>query len=159
MPIISVAITGQAQRPDGTVVQVAPKILLAKRGPIVQVTLQPTDQLVVQLQQSGASIPQPVSGQALIDTGASMSCIDNEAAVSLGLPVVNVIQMASASHAKHPANVYPVKMEITSFTASTPLAAGAPLKSMGLVALIGRDILSSCQLVYNGTTGQITLAI
>jgi hypothetical protein len=36
---------------------------------------------------------------------------------------------------------------------------GAALKEMGLLLLIGRDLLQYCTLFYNGATGQITLSI
>lgn len=81
--------------------------------------------------------------------------------MSLGLPIVDVRPMASASHAQHMANVYPAKMSLVGFPMhfNLPLATGAALQAHGLIGLIGRDILSQCQLVYTGTTGQITLSI
>ena len=59
-----------------------------------------------------------------------MTCIDNEAAQKLQLPVIDVIKMASASHASHPANVYPVKLSIAGLpmAINAPRAAGAELK-------------------------------
>jgi hypothetical protein len=69
--------------------------------------------------------------------------------------------MSSASHAAHPANVYPIRINFVGFplAINAPRAVGAALKPQGLIALIGRDILANCTLHYNGAVGQITLAI
>ena len=40
-----------------------------------------------------------------------------------------------------------------------PRAIGAKLKDKGFIAIIGRDILQNCMLVYNGGIGTITLSI
>jgi Aspartyl protease len=50
------------------------------------------------------------AGWALIDTGASNTCIDEQAAQDIGLPVIDVATMQSASHEKHPCNIYPVQI-------------------------------------------------
>ena len=42
---------------------------------------------------------------------------------------------------------------------SAPRAVGAALKAQGLMVLIGRDVLQSCILVYNGPAGQFTLTL
>ena len=39
------------------------------------------------------------------------------------------------------------------------LAVGAPLSAQGLIALIGRDVLSAGTLHYNGVVGEFTLAV
>jgi predicted aspartyl protease len=98
---------------------------------------------------------------ALIDTGASHTCIDEAIAQQLGLPVVNIVQVASASHASTTQNVYPVGIEVSAigWRIDSPSVIGAPLAVQGIVLLIGRDILKLCTLIYNGFTGHITLAI
>ncbi|MBI3193330.1 MAG: retroviral-like aspartic protease family protein [Ignavibacteriae bacterium] len=111
--------------------------------------------------QQGKPLPKPVTGVALIDTGASSSCIDDDVANQLQLPVVNVVSVASASHASTPQNVYPIQIEVVGLPISieAPNAIGAALSSLGLLALIGRDVLQHCTLFYNGITGEITLSI
>ena len=42
--------------------------------------------------------PQPVTGRALIDTGASVTCVDREAAETAGLSIVGSGPMTSATH-------------------------------------------------------------
>jgi hypothetical protein len=44
-------------------------------------------------------------------------------------------------------------------TFNAPMSIGAPLAAQGLIALIGRDLLQHCTLIYNGHLGQISLCI
>jgi predicted aspartyl protease len=103
----------------------------------------------------------PIKGYALIDTGASDTCIDDSVARRLGLPVVDVVNVSSASHASTLQSVYPIKIAIEGFSVSieAPTAIGAALSSQGLIALIGRDLLQYCTLFYNGVSGELTLSI
>lgn len=52
-----------------------------------------------QLLQQGLQLPTTETGLALIDTGASATCIDEHVAQRMGLPTIDVVTMASASHA------------------------------------------------------------
>ena len=119
------------------------------------------DQVAGELVKRKEPVPTPLSGLALIDTGAISSCIDEETAKQMHLPVVNVVNMASASHALHQANQYPVKIQFTGFPIAFNAmnAMGAPLKIQGLIAIIGRDLLMRCTFIYNGSLGQISLCI
>jgi hypothetical protein len=64
--------------------------------------------------------------------------------------------MQSASHEKHPSNIYPIQIATPIFTLNAPRAMGAALMSQGLIVLIGRDVLQHCTLHYNGLVGQFT---
>jgi predicted aspartyl protease len=108
--------------------------------------------------QQGQTVPNPESGLALIDTGASGTCIDNGAAQRLQLPVIDTGNMVSASHTT-PQNIYPVLIEVAGgIRVNVPRAMGAELASQGLVVLIGRDFLQHCTLFYNGPSGALTLS-
>jgi len=161
MPVLHSQYSGQGQNPAGQVVAVPPALALIQRGPILQVTIAIADQVAQELVKQGKPVQPAVSGIGLIDTGASVTCVDNEAAKNLQLPVIDVIKMASASHASHPTSVYPIKITIAGLPIgiNAPRAAGAELKVQGLIALIGRDILANCTMHYNGVVGEITLAI
>lgn len=134
---------------------------MTQRGPCVQVTIGLARSFATQLLQSGKSIPQTISGLALIDTGATSTCIDDAAAQQVGLPVVNVVNVASASHASTQQNVYPIQVEITGLPISIEAsnAIGAALAPQGILALIGRDVLQHCTVFYNGVTGEITISV
>jgi len=101
-----------------------------------------------------------VSGWALIDTGADVTCIDGDTAASMGLPVIDVAQMASASHQTTQQNVHPIKIEFAGvpITVEAERAMTAKLDNFGLLLIVGRDTLQHCMLVYNGVAGSITLS-
>jgi predicted aspartyl protease len=161
VPILSIQFSGQAKTTGGAVVSLPPALALAGRGPCVQITLGLVQAMAAPLLQQGKSVPQPVSGIGLIDSGASHTCIDDAAAVQLGLPVRDVVTVASASHAATRQNVYPAQIEIVGLPIAIAAknAIGAPLAAQGLLALIGRDVLQHCTLFYNGPSGSITLSL
>jgi predicted aspartyl protease len=161
MPVLHSEIGGQAKTPDGKIVNVPRQAILAQVGPRVAITLMPPDQLVAALTKEGKPIPSAITGLALIDTGAGPTSIDEDAAKKLGLPIINVVKLASASHPSTDAHVYPVKFAITGLpnAINAPQVVGAPLACQGLLALIGRDLLSVCHFTYNGAAGQFTLCI
>ena len=161
MPILHVQFNAQGQTPDGKTIPLPPRVGLSQRGPCIQVTVGIARSMATQLLQQGQILPQPISGLALIDTGASATCIDEAVAQQLQLPVVDTVMMASASHASTPQNVYPIQIEVVGlpFIIDAPRAIGAALDNQELLLLIGRDVLQQCTLFYNGVTGEITLAI
>jgi predicted aspartyl protease len=162
MPVLHSSTTGgHGKTPDGKTVNVPPNMVLMHIGPRIPVTLMPPDAIVAALTKEGKPIPPAVTGLALIDTGAGPTSIDEEAAKKLGLPIINMVKLASASHASTDAPVYPVKMVITGLpnAINAPGVVGAPLACQGLVALIGRDLLAMCHFTYNGAAGEFTLCV
>ena len=161
MPILHIQLNATGNNAQGRTVQIPPGIVLQKQGPCIQVTIGIAQSIAEQLLLQGQTLPSPISGVALIDTGASSTCIDSDIAQQMQLPVVNVVNVASASHASTQQNVYPVQIEVVGFPISieTPNAIGASLRAQGLIALIGRDVLQHCTLFYNGITGSFTLSI
>jgi predicted aspartyl protease len=130
------------------------------RGPVFQITLGLAENIAQQLVQQGQDVPEPIAGWALLDTGASSTCIDDTAAQKLKLPVIDKGKMSSASHGAIDVNIYPA---LISFT-GTPIkinvlrAIGANLASQELIALLGRDLLQNFTIFYNGAFGQITIS-
>ncbi len=110
MPIFHSQIAAQAKSPDGKIIQVPPATALQLRGPILQVSLTIEQNAGKGLLAKGQTVPTPRSGLALIDTGASNTCVDEQTAKDLGLPIIDVANMQSASHEKHSCNVYPVQI-------------------------------------------------
>jgi predicted aspartyl protease len=162
MPTLHSQFAGEGKTPDGKIIQIPPPVCLMQRGPCVQVSITLADQIASELIKRQEPVPPPVSGLALIDTGAISSCIDEETAKQMQLPVVNVVSMASASHASTKANQYPIKLQIAGIPISfNSTATGAPLKTahQGLIALIGRDLLQHCVLIYNGALGSVSLCV
>lgn len=161
MPILHTQLSGKANLPNGQAITIPPGVALAQRGPVAQVAIGLSKAVANQWALQGLSLPNLVSGLALFDTGASVTCIDDAAAKQLNLPVVNVVTIASASHAATQQNVYPVSVEFVGATIliENVLAVGAPLNAQGLIALIGRDVLRAGTLHYNGIVGEFTLAV
>lgn len=134
--------------------------LLTARGPVINVEISLPQKLAEQWSETEHALPAPHVGIALIDTGASRTCVDRQAIQDLAIPQIGVERVytpqGSEEQYKYPARI--------SFP-GTPLPAvefssvfGAQLREQGLVALIGRDLLSLFVLTYNGPGGFVTLA-
>lgn len=97
---------------------------------------------------------------ALIDTGASESCIDEDLARQLQLPLIDKAQISGVGGA-HTLNVYWAHIDVPAlsitqygrFTGVHLGAGGQPHK-----VLIGRTFLSGMMLVYDGRTGLVQIA-
>jgi predicted aspartyl protease len=109
----------------------------------------------------GPTVPAPgISGvHALVDTGATESCIDSLLAAQIGLPPVNMRPIAGVSGVQT-TTIYLAQVRIPSlgFTiygefAGVDLQAGGQLH----VALIGRTFLQNFTMVYDGLTGDVHL--
>jgi predicted aspartyl protease len=134
---------------------------LAVPGPRIPIAIALHATILQQLSLQGAPSSAIVTGQALIDTGAGITCIDIDAATQLGAPIIDYVTMTSASHSGNVQPVYPVQLQIpgTGIAINAPRAVGFPLAaSQGIIALIGRDILQYMVLVYNGVGGYISLS-
>src|SRR5262245_8645191 len=112
MPILHFQLRGVNKAPDGAETPIPPGIVLAAKGPCVRAVVTAPAEVATQLSKDGKPIPAPVTGFALIDTGATSSCLDDQIAKQLQLPIVDVVKMASASHASVDSNVYPVTFDI-----------------------------------------------
>ena len=97
---------------------------------------------------------------ALIDTGATESCIDSSVAATLKLPVVNE-RPVSGAHGQgslnvHLAQIYVPDLQFTQYGlfCGVHLYAGGQPHS----ALLGRTLLNHMTLVYQGDTGSVVLS-
>ena len=131
---------------------------LHQRGAIVRVTLSPLDQHGEIFSDMDGSLPTPVSGYAMIDTGAGMTCFDQSAAQKAQLMVVGRSSVSSVTGTgKVP--VYSGQLDIADFTCiKAETALGVKLDTPGIIALIGRDVLANCLLVYNGPESSVSLS-
>lgn len=160
MPFLNIRMEKQARSGSGPA-QPAPEGL-RDQGPVFPVTLTLTDAAHRALRKKGQTAPNPVSGMASIDTGATASCIDMTAAQEAGLPTRGTSTMSSASHANQRVPVYSGKLMLQQGGVAIDLqnAMGVNLTgSPGVIALIDRDVLQSTVLVYNGPEGSVTVAI
>jgi hypothetical protein len=122
---------------------------------------------VVALRNANLPVPNPVPVRALVDTGASCTCIDPSVLSALQLSPTGTANIQTPSTGQTPVVVpqYDVSLVIPGARGETPLILGTvPVIATELLtaqrfhALIGRDILSRCILHYNGSIGMFTVA-
>lgn len=97
---------------------------------------------------------------ALVDTGATESCIDSDLAAKLQLPIVDRRRVGGVSGLKevnmHLAHIHIPSLSFTLYGAfaGVDLIAGGQLH----YALIGRTFLQHFKMTYDGLTGCVTLS-
>jgi predicted aspartyl protease len=153
VPIFKIKLHSQGQvphPPNAGLLQVA--------GPQVGVQIEVPAALAQKLTASNLPIPAPVKGMALIDTGATMTAVDAAAVSALGVNPIGVVPVGTAGGpTSHP--VYPIKLQLQGIglVLNFGRVTGAPLSGMGLVALLGRDVLTRMILIYDGPSSEYTL--
>jgi hypothetical protein len=119
------------------------------------------------LQAANAPIPNAQSIRGLVDTGASHTCIDRSVFQALQLQPTGSVPMHTPSTAGVPmaADTYDVGIFIPCGPTTVPYAranmqvsAADLLDAQGFHALIGRDVLAHCVMMYNGTMQIFTVA-
>ena len=121
------------------------------------------------LTSQGASIPAPVTGVGLIDTGATLTCIEETILSStLQLNPIGVVNTGTANGPVQQ-NVYPGRIvfptqgwrmdigRVVGVNLSGQFVREAVPKP--IIALLGRNFLERCVFIYNGTMGTWTIAI
>ena len=111
----------------------------------------------------GNSVPTPVTGWALIDTGATTTAVNERTVTGLGVAPVGTIKVGTAGgYQDQP--VFPLKVvlpqvpitieyeQVTGATLDGQSIAGRPI-----LLLIGRDILRRMIFIYDGINGEFTL--
>ncbi len=138
----------------------------------VQITLGRPE--VARLRQARRPIPQPLSVVALLDTGAERTCVDPSVVARLSLPVSSSGFAAAPGVGVGPAVfggstfgfsyeaglviLHPVTKPPSNLVVHELEVDELPLAAFGIEAVIGRDVLAACVLVYNGSTGSATFA-
>ena len=161
MSVLNVRIEAEAEDRDGKAVSVSPGAALWRLGPRVQVTLSPLEAQIKSLTEKGKAPAAPAVGWGLIDTGAYTTCVDRTAAENVGLAIVDTGPMGSATHDNEIVPIFSGRVHVEGIPRHVDMhrAYGANLHSQGLIALIGRDLLASCVLVYNGLDDSFSLSI
>ncbi len=136
-------------------------------GPVVEVQVEVPTALAAALGANKQSIPKPVSGLALIDTGASTSAVESGVIQQLGVQPVGMGNVTtptgSESRLFYPARFSFPGTDLPDMDFQQLLGADLSLQKIHgwtspLIALIGRDILQHFLLVYNGPSGAFSLA-
>lgn len=125
---------------------------LAKSGACLLMEISPPMKIVSMLKEQGQKIPVEKT-EALIDTGASLSCIDSGIAKRLGLIPRSATPVNTAGGTVVQV-LYDATLRMPELGISRELPVlGASLESPPQQALIGRDILSMGTLIYSGWRG------
>jgi predicted aspartyl protease len=112
------------------------------------------------------SIPNPMRVRALMDTGASSTCVDPSIVAGLGLTPTGQAQMCTPSTGTtpHVADQYDVSIVIPCSDKQPLIQQTIAVACVQLVApqgfhvLIGRDILRHCVFTYDGARKLFILA-
>jgi predicted aspartyl protease len=144
--------------------QLSPQVMVMA-GAVLQVEILIEATLAEHLITQNQVVPPPIGGWALIDTGATRTAIDKSVVKHLGISPIDRVTLSTA-HGKREAGVYacrmkftsPVLPEVTASRATEVDLAGQSVGDKTIIALIGRDLLSSCVFVYNGTTGHFSIS-
>jgi predicted aspartyl protease len=137
---------------------------ISANGPVMDVMVGVSAARREALQKGGQAVPAPVSMRALIDTGASCTCIDPSVLGQLSLTPTGATQIhtPSTGSAPHTLLTYDASLTLVhprlQLQITTVAVVATELEAQGIQALIGRDILENCLLIYNGQEGTFTLA-
>jgi hypothetical protein len=137
---------------------------VAANGPIITAYVSVSAARHAALVAAGQQIPTPVRIQALLDTGASHTAVDPTlTALNLTPTGTALVNTPTTGATPQAVDQYDVGMFIPSpngdplFNQTLPVTASELVAGQGFHALIGRDILSQCVFVYNGS-GFFTLS-
>ena len=136
-------------------------------GPVVPVGVAVRQARREALVAARQDVPPVASIRALVDTGASCTCVDPAVLKTLDLSARGSVSVhtPSTGPVPHQAEEYDVSLIVPGAgTHHVPLTidavpvVAADLLVQGIHAIIGRDVLQDCILIYNGTVGEFTLA-
>jgi len=130
--------------------------VLGRFGPVLPIEISLPQTLMDYLTSRGEPIPPSVSGNALVDTGASITVVDSDVISRLKISPVGVARIQTAAGQVNQ-NLFPARFKLPHLVIDFEAVAGADLRPHGIVALIGRDILSRFVFIYLGGSGRIIL--
>jgi len=137
-------------------IQTSPDVL-RRNGAIFPIEISLPQTLVDYLTKQGMPIPAAVSGYALIDSGASISAADSSVVSSLKISPIGITTVLTPAGPAQK-NLFPARFKFSRLVIDISPVIGADLKPQGIIALIGRDILSRFLMIYHGLGGRITLS-
>jgi len=164
MPLFEYQFPARTAEADGKPITISPSAHLQYFGPALEVVISPTPQHLEALASQDAPAPTPFQGLALIDTGASITTVDETICKTLGLKPTGYQKVAHAGgFSERPCFAVQIMFPNTPFpaplfhprVASVDLQYGNPRYAL----LLGRDLLARLKLVYNGVAGRFELAI
>jgi len=120
------------------------------------------------LRRSGFTVPEPVHIRALIDTGATLTGVSPKVLTALDLRPFDQISVYTSSTppgSPHFCDRFVVSLSMVAEGRACPfpdtyvMSADCWLEGEGIEALVGRDILERCNLMYFGPEGTFNLSL
>ena len=141
-------------------------------GPLFEAFIRVSKAKYDVLKAANQPVPQPQQIRALLDTGASASCLDLSVVTALGLQPTGTTSIITPSTGTtpHTVDLYDISILVPApmlraegatppLIFNTVAVAGCDLlQAQGFHALIGRDILSVCMFYYNGPGNMIIVS-
>lgn len=143
---------------------IPPAETLMSLGPVVNVVVSATPEHLQALEAAGQQLPAPIQGMALIDTGASITMVDQTVCQMLGLSPTGFQKIFHAAGQDDARPCYPVQISFPEIQGAQPIllpkAVSCDLKfgNPHYSLLFGRDLLFNVKFMYNGHMGRFELA-
>jgi predicted aspartyl protease len=132
-------------------------------GPSIYLKVMQSNQRATALKKAGRPHSEPIVIHGLIDTGASISALDLNVIQHLDIQPHGSISIhtPSTGTAYETRDTYDASLvlgetEVVLLVVTTPML-GIELASQGFDALLGRDVLRHCRLVFDGPGKSVTL--
>jgi len=134
-------------------------------GPLLTVLVGVSAPRAGALTAASRPLPPPSQGIFLVDTGASSTCVDPELIKNLGLQPTGRTAISTPSTAGSPH--YCDQFDVSLFIPGGAGVGGHIVGAIPIITthlrpqldgLLGRDVLDSCVLIYNGSADIFTLA-
>ena len=140
---------------------------LAEDGPILELSIAVGRARRYVLTRFGLPVPEPIRVRALIDTGATFSCLDVSVFNRLDISSKGTVPVLTPTTGatNQLLNRYDVNLELFSapnqrlFLFEDFPVLEAPLAAQGIQGLIGRDVLSRCVFIYDGNANNFSLSL
>ena len=132
---------------------------LQLEGPKIAIAIAVPTVLAEFLARSGLPVPPARKGFALIDTGASITAVDEDVVASLGIQPIGQMKLSTPSQSRS-SWLYAARLTCSGMAMPVPEIldiVGCTLQPQGFIALLGRNFLRNFVLVYDGRAGFFTL--
>ncbi len=135
-------------------------------GPMVLAFVTVSEGRAKALTEAKQPMPDPIKIRALVDTGASCTCVDPKVLEGLGLTPTGTTTVVTAGGVPEERSQFDIGLVIPGSNSADslliertiPVVATHLLEIQGFHALIGRDILGRCVMNYNGALRTFTIA-
>lgn len=165
MPLFEFQYPSKMPQQGGKTATIAPSRVIQHVGPVLTVFIMPSPQHIASVIKTGQKPADPVQGIALIDTGASVTMVDELICKNMGLQPTGFAPLCHADGKSEKRPCFAIQISFPNTPLATPLfhprvvsgnlQAGNPKYSL----LLGRDLMTNMKFVYNGFYGRFEIAL